>query len=396
MIKKITELPDKEQMLRLSEYAFNYSGSPDRNERLLKSMESTDNWGAMTNNLLTSHMMSFPFEVNINGKIMKMAGIGNVASYPEYRGNGGIRQLFNSVFEDLREKKVLLSYLAPFSQEFYRKFGYEVVFETVDCLVSSSDITKLPIEKTGYIRRVDKKDPKWRAVIKKLYDNSLALAHGSVQREDWWWETKLSYRKIHEVAVSFDDQDNPTGYLLYEMNGSEMVIHEASYQTIQTARKLASFVASHSGTFETFRYQASLNNKLSLLFPDTRVVKQTIEQGMMVKIVSFDYFLEHYPFKNGSDLNISIAVEDQSCTWNHGTWQLIIKNNQTSIVKLSNTPEKDADLIGSIQSWTQVLMSHSSLETHTFLETIKVNNLENSLLMKERLNDAQPALYDYF
>ncbi len=56
---------------------------------------------------LTSQVMATPFQVNFHGVRYPMAGIGYVASYPEYRGEGGISAIMKEMLADLAETKRL-------------------------------------------------------------------------------------------------------------------------------------------------------------------------------------------------------------------------------------------------------------------------------------------------
>ena len=47
-------------------------------------------------------------------QIYPMAGIGFVASYPEYRSQGRIDRIMRRILEDCYEQGIVLSYLAPF------------------------------------------------------------------------------------------------------------------------------------------------------------------------------------------------------------------------------------------------------------------------------------------
>ena len=69
-----------------------------------------------------------------------MVGIGYVASYPEARGQGGINQIMEKILEDCRYRKVSLSYLAPFSYPFYRRYGYEQSFDKISYQLNSRDV----------------------------------------------------------------------------------------------------------------------------------------------------------------------------------------------------------------------------------------------------------------
>ncbi len=67
-----------------------------------------------------------PFEVTFDGHAVPMMGVGGVATLPCFRKQGGIRGCFEHALPDLYRQGFLLSALYPFSDAFYRRFGYEL------------------------------------------------------------------------------------------------------------------------------------------------------------------------------------------------------------------------------------------------------------------------------
>ena len=51
------------------------------------------------------------YEMNFDGNLTKMAGIGGVSSLPQYRRRGGIRGCFEKMLADLYEENIDFSYL---------------------------------------------------------------------------------------------------------------------------------------------------------------------------------------------------------------------------------------------------------------------------------------------
>lgn len=396
VLKKLTSETELQDILALSEYAFNFSDIAEFQESFLKVWQHTDNWGIVEDGQLTSQILVFPFHVNVFGQAMKMAGIGNVATYPEYRGTGGIRQLFTAIFEELKENGTVLSYLAPFYQPFYRKFGYEAIFSKIETKVNRQEITQLANETTGSMKRVDKSQEKWRKVIKKLYADTLAKDTGSVIREDWWWQNRFDHAPKTKYAICFDDAAKPVGYMAYEMAPGEMVIHEISYLNGFAIRKMASFIASHSGTFETFRFSSKLSEQVKLLFTESRPVAQVINEGMMVKIISLEGFIDQYSFNVKGDRSFLLAVEDQVTPWNQGTWKLTVEAGKGSLRLVSDSLLPEADFSGSIQSWTQVLLGRTTLETQLFLGNMTADSKRATRELSEVLPESDLALHDYF
>ncbi len=104
-----------------------------------KLLSHTQSYGFLIDEQLTSQVMATPFQVNFHGVRYPMAGIGYVASYPEYRGEGGISAIMKEMLADLAKQKVALSYLAPFSYPFYRQYGYEQTFEQAEYTIKTED-----------------------------------------------------------------------------------------------------------------------------------------------------------------------------------------------------------------------------------------------------------------
>lgn len=103
------------QVTDLIEYAFLKNDDLTQNNTFMSRYLHSADYGIMNGNKLASYLMVTPFQSHIFSKSVQMAGIGYVASYPEYRGQGGISKLFKEVFHDLHEQNITLSNLAPFS-----------------------------------------------------------------------------------------------------------------------------------------------------------------------------------------------------------------------------------------------------------------------------------------
>lgn len=63
------------------------------------------------------------------------------------------------ILEDCRDRKVSLSYLAPFSYPFYRRYGYEQSFDKISYQLNSRDVPFIK-KKSGKIKRMDFEDAK--------------------------------------------------------------------------------------------------------------------------------------------------------------------------------------------------------------------------------------------
>ncbi len=394
MIKKVTDRKYLEQIYELGSYAFNASHTDEKREIYLKKNEFVANYVDEEAGQITSQIVSYPYQVTINGQIMGMSGIGDVATYPEARGLGSIRLLFEAIFNDLHENGTELSYLAPFSQSFYRKFGYENVFDFEEIRIPANVITQIKPEKTGSIKRVVWEDDTSKTTIKRLYSETLATHNGSLIREDFWWDYSLTFKTGKRLAIAYDDNDQACGYLIYGLiDTSEFMIYEMSYTNLFGLNKLMTFVSSHSGSFEEFVSTNLRDKRIIELFSETRKITRKTHSSMMVRIVNFKEFIEKFNFKrNNIEETYYLNVIDTNCSWNNGEFKIVIKDGKATCEK---TVEKVLiDYSGSIQRWTQIFMGRLTLEQAIWSGLIEQHSKEASF--SELFEPTTPHLYDYF
>ena len=74
-------------------------------EELRKNDGSLEYWGSFTDEgVMTSHMLNNIYHILYDGRIVLCGGVGNVSSLPEYRRQGGIREIFRAKFADMLER----------------------------------------------------------------------------------------------------------------------------------------------------------------------------------------------------------------------------------------------------------------------------------------------------
>lgn len=394
MVKKVTDKKDLEQIHALASYAFNSNHTEEQKEAYINKNQFVDNYVEELNGQIASQVISYPFNVTINGVAMGMSGIGDVASYPEARGTGGIRHIFEAIFNDLHEKGTELSYLAPFSQAFYRKFGYETIFDFEEIRIPASIIQQIKPEKLGSVKRTEWSNEETQTTLKALYKETLGREHGTVIRDDYWWEYTLTAKKNRRIALCYDDNNKAQGYLIYELIGAtEFRIHELSYTNSFAMKKLMTFVSSHSGSFAEF-VSTNLRDKMILeLFTEMKGITRKTYSNMMVRIVNFKNFIEKYPFKNnGKKETVHLKISDTTCEWNDEIFEITIENGKASCEVV--TTDVIVDYSGSIQRWVQVFMGHHTLEQAIWLDLIKQPSEAN--ILGDLIEYRTPQLYDYF
>lgn len=140
--------------LELAKYAFHKN--PTGGDRAFyKLLEQSSLHTHTENGDLTSMIVDTHFQVNFQGQTVPMSGIGYVASYPEFRGNGAASQLMTDILRENYQNETFFSYLAPFSYGFYSKFGYSYVFNQKHYEINAVDFpvgakTDLTVKRLAY------------------------------------------------------------------------------------------------------------------------------------------------------------------------------------------------------------------------------------------------------
>lgn len=376
----------------LIQYAFNKKMAVINEPDFLSRYHHATCFGSMDNqNRVSNLIMANDFRVAFYQKTIKMAGVGYVSSYPETRGDGGITNLMQEMLLDLYERNYLISNLAPFSERFYRKFGYENAIFTKNYQMTAGYLQNFKSERDGKIIRGQWLDETIKLAVLGLYQQILdsGMECNTVVRENWWWHRLDTYYLDRHFAVAYDLNGEPVGYLIYRMIASEFLIDELVYTTSFALRKLLTYVKSHASSFQTFKYAAPSHEQFEKLAQEHDGLTITVQPYMMARIINFSELLKHYPF-NCKDDYIFEVTEDDYCPWNLGKW--LIKNDGETVVKIDDE-QCQSDLSATIQSWSALILGDLTIETGILLEKFKTgtNRKLNSLF-----SEGKVSFYDYF
>lgn len=393
---KVMKSEHDKEMFDLASYAFNKEKSASREKKFNELCSVSDSYGAFKDNTLMSQLIVRPMEVYVHGQSFKMGGIGYVSSYPENRGGGDIAQLMTLSLEGMKEQGQILSYLAPFSYPFYRRYGYEQCFDQLQYTIDVSELPRLP-KSAGTIRRVEWKEAK--KILKEVYEERYKKSVGPLKRSEWDWEFLMLSREESSIALYYDEKGRVQGYLIYSFKGQAagtFVLQEMIYLSKSAFNELWSFVSSHKASFHTFLYKTSAHENIAYLFENPRM-KQEFVPYMMARIVTIEEFLLIYPFKEQAPQTFYIEVEDEQAEWNAGVWKVELFLTSRKVTHMMQSQEIPRELLvsGTIQSWTQVFMNYRTIEELAFFDLI---HGEQKVLrdLSRRIPEGIPVLYDYF
>ena len=267
---------------------------------------------------LAAQIAVYPLEVNIRGNIYDMGYITGVATYPEYMGLGLMSRLMKESLETMRKQKQSISFLYPYSIPLYRRKGWEVVSDKMTYRIRDNQLPR-DIDVPGRVRRVllDSKD------LIDLHDNYARQTHGCLIRSELVWEEYWRWDvEDVTVAIYYNENNKPFGYLVYLIENDVFHVKEMVYLNEEARKGLWGYIAAHESMINEVVGNNYNNHTVSFLFGDSDL-KENIRPYIMARIVDFEEFIKQYNFVN-VEINdtITFNIRDSVLDWNNQSFTL--------------------------------------------------------------------------
>lgn len=380
------------EIASLVEYAFLKRNSVVNDPNFLSRYEHSDGYGEFHDGELKSYVMANKFESMIFNAPVKMAGVGYVSSYPENRGRGDISRIMEEILNDCYKNDVPLSNLAPFSESFYRQYGYEnAIYQKIISFAGASLRFFKPI-KDGQILRAKADDEQILSLVKQVYNRAINSGDekNTIVRAKWWWERLKTYYPDRFVAVYLDEQSQPRAYMFYKFEQDNFVVDEFFYENSLATKALLSYMGSHAASFKQFKIAMPEGSTLEELFPEIHTLKISLEPYMMSRIIDFGKILSIVKIKSPfSSVKLEVTG-DNYCQWNNGVWKIHNNLDQPNTIEKS-TNAALMDYSADIRTWTKILLGHLSLE-----QGIELGLVEKYTDKEIHFASGKVSFYDYF
>ncbi len=290
-----------DQFLR---YAFRPEDGPPSDDEDDDSPELGDRRGMFDGDDLRCVCKHHWFTTRIRGDWQEMAGLSAVASPPESRHGGLVREMLAESLAEYRENEVYFSALWPFSYEFYRKYGWATVNKCAH-YETTPDALDLGVEPAGEFRRLDADD--WELLVPVFDAHSEEYALSTDRTEDWWRERVFKGWKKDPYAYAWMKDGEARGYLVYTVNedddGKRLKVWEMASVDDDAHRHLLRFMQYHDSQIETVElYYTPENTDLLDIVADPRDVDCEIRTGPMFRLVDVPRALETISYDAETDI----------------------------------------------------------------------------------------------
>ncbi|MBS9802656.1 enhanced intracellular survival protein Eis [Bacillus cereus] len=374
------------EALRLSEYAFQYKVDEGRlQQQLTKMKESHEIYGIMEGEDLAAKLHLIPFHIYIGKEKFKMGGIAGVATYPEYRRSGYVKELLQHSLQTMKKDGYTVSMLHPFAVSFYRKYGWELCANLLVCHMIKSDLV-MKKQVSGTVKRFNKENHPEE--VEKLYETFAERFSGMLVREKNWW-LQAVYDDL-TLAIYYDENKTAAGYMLYKIENYKMTVEEFVPLHNEARNGLWNFICQHDSMIKELEMTVSENEPLLYALQEPRV-KAEIKPYFMGRIVDVEQFFKQYDELNWNNVQqeVILHITDAFAPWNNVTVRLA--NHEITIVEEST--EKGIKL--DINALSAIVFGYKRPLELNELELISGSD-EAIRLFENVVPVRKPFIYDFF
>lgn len=377
-----------DQVTKLVAEAFKKSDNLKQNKCFMSRYNHSEGYGIINNNNLESYIMVNQFNCRVFRKRTKMAGIGYVSSSKLARGKGNISKLMKEIFEDLHDQKIPFTNLAPFSESFYRQYGFENTIYQKEYSFDNIALNGLSKPKNGEL-----KVGKWQDLIiqngaAQLYEVPMHTSNerNTMNRPFWWWNRLDEYYPDRKLAVYFGRVGLPEAYMFFTVKDNNFNIDELYANNVEGIKGILGFMADKSKQGMKYSVITPEESRLENMFPEQRLLKIDVRPYMMSRIINLQQILSAIKLINDGSFVIRIS-EDKLCPWNVGNWKITQSGNDINVEKTSLTPSFE----GSINAWTKVFLGNLTIKKALKLGEIRGKKHSDFEVVKGTI-----SFYDYY
>ena len=362
-------------------------------------LEHPASWacGVFENGKLLAGMFELDYLMRFDGHSVKMSGISGVGTLPEARKGGHVRHIFEKILPESYENGVVFSTLAPFSHDFYRKFGYEIACARNDISISMGDFD---IKSSGeFIHILPGDDTSLLAEVHSAYIKN--INHG-IHRD--YWQDNRAWK------IFTGDEPCTTGTFLYlwkDINGKarsyikykdvtedgdhHMSVTELAFIDKEGLYGALGLVGSLSAQFENFKWAMPTYIDPCDFTGDAWSIEMKIIPRDMTRVVNVKTALElmRKPGCNGAYV---IDVKDGNISANNGKYLVEFGPEGSSVSPASG----NADICCDILMLSQLVTGYRSLENALYSRQEGLEVYNNVETLKSVFTQRPQHVTEYF
>lgn len=321
--------------------------------------------GAFQENKLIAGMELFDFKCNYCGSLINTLVFSGICSQPEYRSLGAVRAMFDKIGRISLEKDIVAGFLAPFSIEYYEKFGYAALNRTFAIRVPFNKLKNIPHNNNVELYTGEQFEELCVLHNKCAFKENLVAI-----REDRKHFCENPIENADYTYIHRDFQGEADGYVRFRIKRpDELVCEELFALTPDALKGIIGFLRGYECIVKTLLVRNQYQGSPFACFAD-RIsnVNYEYQGGYAGRIYNLKKLLENnkYPEKYGRFSILSLDELPQ----NNGIFNVEYENGKAMVTQ---TTEGDYDISLTAPAAARLLLAG---EGHTAETAIYIDGAE--------------------
>lgn len=305
-------------------------------------------------------------DVCLGGTVFKAMALGALMTMPEYRRFGMARHTFAMLSRVMEERGCVLSYLHPFSFNYYRSIGYE--------RIADHRVIEFPIDRLDFVPRHPELERVYHEdstrEMEEVFNefcrsrNAGFLRYGTVTTMEptlcAGYTNGGPYTYNCKGVMHFlsrDGSGKPDGYITIRKEMEQehhhlfgkVVVEEICYTSAPALRKLLGFIRMYEGEVDTVIFEnCGPTPEVEQMLRDYKYIKIQSVPDLCARFHDVQAALEQmvYPKLRGE---FTVKVTDPGklpfpTEKTVGTWNVVYQNGKAAVTKLAEDAPCDLEL----------------------------------------------------
>lgn len=283
------------------------------------------------------------YTVHFDGSRVGMSGIGNVATCPHRRNQGGVRACFARALSDMAEKGQYFSALHPFSDGYYKKFGYIPISPVLKYRMSTRF---MPQQGAGTFRLLERgEDPHELTAVWNRFAAGYNMMSLRTDAEMAKYRDYDPYHSDRQLYLFYGADGSPKAYAAFkkiEINGRpsvELPREDFAFADAEGLRGILSLAGRFSATYEYAVFELPQAFPIELYLPEIVLGHPAMEKYYcgMARVTAVEPVLKLAAFRGSGE--VVLRIRDDLLARNDGCFRAVYRDGAcTEAERTDRTP----------------------------------------------------------
>lgn len=325
-----------------------------------------------------------PYFMNFYGDIKKTYYLVAIGTYPEYRGEGVLKELMDNFFQRCQVEGVREVFLLPINPEIYSYYGFSYTHYLKSYKISLKNVKG--INHKGF--KICELKEKKSKILEYINRENMKFQSSLIKSSEEFstYVDELNFEGGHLYYLE-DSNGDILGTFSYNVQGNDLILKDLYFENSEVLEKVLYFISTFKEYYKNLKIDTDINQELESYFSNRKELEIKTIPFMMTKIIDIESALKIFFLKNNfPDVKLKIYDNYRKkidyYTWKDG--KITVENNIS-----------DCDIETDRQSLTSLLYGGVKIETLKKQKKIILKKEKGEIPLSQTLRKTISYIHEY-